>query len=87
MLHNRLHQFKQAGLFDQIQRILIGFAKEAENHKVENIYLEVTSEYDFPLVKTNNFGHNCPNTGLSVGVKASLDADTSTLALLEPCVE
>ena len=31
ILYNRLHQFKQARLFDQVKGILVGFAKEVED--------------------------------------------------------
>ena len=86
MLHNRLHQFKQAGLFDQIKGILIGYAKPTDEFRAEDIFLEVTSEFDFPSIKTDDFGHNCPNTVLPVGTLARLDAETATLELLEPCV-
>jgi muramoyltetrapeptide carboxypeptidase len=86
MLFNRLHQFKQAGLFDQINGILIGYAKEAEDYLTEDIFLEVTKHYDFPILKTDDFGHHCPNTVLPVGIKAGLDPEASTLELLEPCV-
>lgn len=86
MLFNRLHQFKQAGLFDQIRGILIGYAREVEDYRVEDLFLEVTAEYDFPILKTDDFGHHCPNTVLPVGVRVRLDADTSTLELSEPCV-
>jgi len=54
---------------------------------MEDIILEVTAQNDFPILKTDDFGHYCPNTVLPVGVNARLDADTSTLELLEPCVE
>ncbi|UCD42655.1 MAG: LD-carboxypeptidase [Chloroflexota bacterium] len=87
MLVNRLNQFKQAGLFEQIRGVLIGYAKKVEDYPVEDIFLEVTAEDNFPILKTDDFGHHCPNTVLPVGVNARLDADTSTLELLEPCVE
>ena len=66
MLFNRLHQFKQADLFDQIHGILLGYAKEVEDYLIEDIFLEVTAQYDFPILKTNDFGHHCPNTVLPV---------------------
>jgi muramoyltetrapeptide carboxypeptidase LdcA involved in peptidoglycan recycling len=87
MLHNRLHQFKQAGLFDQIRGILIGFTKETENYRVEDIFKEITVEYNFPILKTDDFRHYCLNSALPVSIRARLDAHTSTLELLEPCVK
>jgi muramoyltetrapeptide carboxypeptidase len=46
----------------------------------------VTENFDFPILKTDDFGHLCPNTVLPVGVRASLDADRAELSILEPCV-
>lgn len=71
ILFNRLHQFKQSGLFDQINVIIVGFAKEVEDYPIEDIFLE----------------YHCPNTVLPVGEKAALDPVASTLELLEPCVK
>jgi muramoyltetrapeptide carboxypeptidase len=38
-------------------------------------------------VKNDDFGHNCPNTVLPVGVRARLNADAAELEILEPCVQ
>ena len=62
---------------------MVGYAKDADDYRVEDIFLDVTSEYDLP---TDDFGHNCPNTVLPVGGRVRLDADTATLELIEPCV-
>ncbi len=53
---------------------------------MEDILLSVTSEYDFPILKTNDFGHNRPNTVLPVDTKVRLDADKQEIELLEPFV-
>lgn len=86
ILFNRLHQFRQAGLFEQVNGILVGYAREKDGFRAEDIVVEVTSGYDLPIVKTDDFGHNCPNTVLPVGSLARLDTDSATLELLEPCV-
>lgn len=86
IFYNRLNHFKQAGLFDQIEGILVGYAEERDGFRAEEILRLVTADYDFPIVKTDDFGHHCPNTVLPVGIRASLDADSATLELLEPCV-
>jgi muramoyltetrapeptide carboxypeptidase len=86
ILYNRLHQFKQAGLFDQVRGVLLGYAREKDGYRVEDVFLEVTAKYNFPIVKTDDFGHNCPNTVLPVGVQCKLDPNTTTLEILESCV-
>lgn len=85
--YNRLTQFKQAGIFEKVKGVLIGFANEKDGYKAEDIFLEVTAEYDFPIVKTDDFGHNCPNTTLPVGVQCRLDPASARLEILEACVK
>lgn len=86
IVENRLHQFKQAGIFEKVNGVLLGYAKEKDGYLLEDLVAEVTAEYDFPIVKCDDFGHHCPNTVLPVGVQARLDADTSSLEFLEPSV-
>ncbi len=86
IFYNRLHQFKQAGLFDQVVGVLVGYAREKDGYSAEGLIRDVTAGADLPIVKTDDFGHHCPNTVLPVGSRARLDADAAVLELLEPCV-
>ena len=86
-LYATFHQWKQVGLFDRIRGVLVGYnagAPEAEGDQLERILARVTGEYDFPILKCDDFGHDCPNTVLPVGAWARLDAGRGELALLEP---
>ncbi len=62
-------------------------AAGTSTERAEDLFLEVTSDYELPILKTDDFGHHCPNTVLLVGVRAMLDADTSTLEIIEACVK
>jgi muramoyltetrapeptide carboxypeptidase len=53
---------------------------------MEDVLLRITAEYDFPILKLDEFGHNCPNTTLPVGGRVRLDADAQEIVILEPCV-
>ena len=53
---------------------------------MEDILLEATRDYAFPILKINDFGHNCPNTIIPLGTQADLNADHQTLEILEECV-
>jgi muramoyltetrapeptide carboxypeptidase LdcA involved in peptidoglycan recycling len=55
--------------------------------QMEDVLLRVTAEYDFPVLKTDDFGHNCPNTVLPVGCEVRIDADRRTIEILEKCVQ
>jgi muramoyltetrapeptide carboxypeptidase len=84
-------QLKQMGVFDKIRGIMVGYIDGLQNNEkaplqMEEVLLRVTDEYDFPILKTDDFGHNCPNTTLPVGGRVRLDADTCTIEILEPCV-
>lgn len=55
--------------------------------KYKQKLLKVTKEYDFPILKINDFGHCLPNTTLQIGVRISLDLDNCKIEILEKCVE
>lgn len=84
-------QLKQIGVFDQIKGAVVGYNDGLQNNEqavmqMEEVLLRVTEGYSFPILKMNDFGHNCPNTVLPVGATARLDADQCRLQILEPCV-
>lgn len=86
------HQLEQMGVFDQISGAVVGYVHSLQNSSVpveqmEDILLNVSRRYDFPILKTNDFGHECPSTVLPVGAKAAMDADRRILEIKERCVE
>jgi muramoyltetrapeptide carboxypeptidase len=85
-------QIKQIGVFDQICGVIIGYIDGLQNDEkasmqMEDVLLRVTAEYGFPVLKTDDFGHNCPNTVLPVGGKVKINADRRTIEVLEKCVQ
>jgi muramoyltetrapeptide carboxypeptidase len=85
-------QLKQIGVFNQIRGALVGYIDGLQNSEkalvqMEDVLLRVTAEYDFPVLKTDDFGHNCPNTVLPVGCEVRIDADRRTIEILEKCVQ
>jgi muramoyltetrapeptide carboxypeptidase len=88
----QFQQLKQIGVFDQIRGVVMGYIDGLQNDEnavmqMEDILVRVTAGYDFPILKTEDFGHNCPNTVLPVGGKASIDADHGKIEILERCVQ
>ena len=84
-------QLKQMGLFERIRGAIVGYIDGLQNNEnalmqMEEILLRVTGEAKFPILKVNDFGHNCPNTVLPVGSRARLDADGQAIEILEKCV-
>ncbi len=89
--HSAFHQLKQLGLFTKIQGAVIGYIDSMQRDglngpQMEDILLQVTQYEGFPILKINDFGHNCPNTVLPVGGEVFLDADQQTLEIVSPCV-
>lgn len=93
----QLGQLEQIGAFDKLGGILIGYiwglqssAKRRRQTQMEDIVRKTTDGYDFPIVKCDDFGHNCPNTTLPVGATVRLEAEKGTepeLEIMERCVK
>lgn len=78
--YDKLTHLKQAGVFDQIAGVVVGYiwGFQKEYNKVaqfEDILLDITDKYSFPVLKINEFGHKKQNTFLPIGGTAELDAD------------
>jgi muramoyltetrapeptide carboxypeptidase len=89
----QLQQLKEIGAFDKIKGIVIGYIfgfqdkemieKNNIKAKYEDIVLDITKEYDFPILKTNDFGHRCPNCYLPIGAKVKLNATNKSIELID----
>lgn len=90
--HAAFSQLQQMGVFEQITGAIVGYIdslqrKPTPGPQMEEILTAMTAEYAFPILKANDFGHNCANTILPVGAEAALDADQQTLTILSACVK
>lgn len=84
-----LRQLMQMGVFEGIVGVLIGYIHGLERQgkdlpQLEDLLSALTVEYRFPILKVRDFGHNCPNTVLPLGVRVRLDADRQEIEILEP---
>ncbi|MFA5075854.1 MAG: LD-carboxypeptidase [Patescibacteria group bacterium] len=93
-----LTQYKQAGIFDKINGIIVGdyyhldhqqkeFRPDGGRILFENILLDITKDYNFPILKIYEFGHKCPSTILPIGVEAEMDASKKVFKILKDCVK
>ena len=84
------HQLMQMGVFEQIAGVVIGYNYSLQKThsliQMENVLLRITTHYAFPILKTEDFGHNCPNTVIPIGGRVRLDADTGIIEVLENVV-
>jgi muramoyltetrapeptide carboxypeptidase len=88
-----LYILKHHGILDRIAGMLIGKLTwinqsfEGINYPtVQEVVFDVVGDYDFPIMAGIDFGHQIANIPLPIGIEASFDAGTSSLALVDaPC--
>ena len=86
-----LQALRLAGVFDRISGMVVGAPTEVEPAEVgpkelREVALDVLGDRDIPVLGNVDIGHQPPNVPLPLGVRAELDADATTLTLLEPAV-
>lgn len=80
LLDQRLVQFREVGLFDRAKGMLIGKIRGEEDNfvkdmtsEVKKVILDITEEFDFPIIAGMDFGHYMPNLPFPMGLKAKMD--------------
>jgi len=88
LVNNNLYYMKQNGVFDKIKGIWVGNYEHESGIALEKILLDVLAgDYDFPIIKSNNFGHCDKKTVIPIGTKARIDTiNDKKIILLEECV-
>ena len=88
LVNNNLYYMKQNGVFNKIKGIWVGNYEHESGIALEKILLDVLEdEYDFPIIKSNNFGHCDKKTVIPIGTKARIDTSKDRkIILLEDCV-
>ena len=80
---SKINILKQQGVFNQIKGLWIGYyEKDTEKVKYENVVMNNVKEYKFPILKCNDFGHNCSNVVIPIGKRARLIANECRVELL-----
>lgn len=79
---------KYHGVFEQIKGLWIGYYEgDTEEIKVEDVMMNHLKEYTFPILKCDDFGHNCANVVIPIGAKVKLDAKKCEVEILEKILE
>lgn len=88
-LSSYLYRMKQEGVFDRIKGIWLGNYTHESNIKMEDILLDVLDdEYNFPIIKSENFGHIDKKIVIPIGVKAHIDTTKDRkIILMDRCVK
>lgn len=74
----RFAHLKQLGIFDKVKGIVIGYNYDLQKNgnlypQMEDILKEYTKEYNFPIVKCNDFGHKIANSVIPIGANVKID--------------
>ena len=88
LVNNHLYYMKQNGVFDKIKGMWVGNYEHESGIALEKILLDVLDgEYNFPIIKSNNFGHCDKKTVIPIGTRARIDTTKDKkIILLEECV-
>lgn len=86
---NFLYYMKQNGVFNKINGLWIGNYEHESKIGLENIVLDVLeNNYNFPIIKSENFGHIAEKQVIPIGVKSRIDTmNKEKIILMEKCVK
>ncbi len=89
LVSNHLYYMKQNGVFDKIKGLWLGNYEHESKITLEQIVLDTIGEkVNFPIIKSNYFGHTEKKTVIPIGTKAMIDTQkTKKIKLLENCVK
>ena len=79
MISSYIYQLKNSKVFEQISGLLIGNYDTQEEITLEEVIMESIQEYNFPVLKCEDFGHTSSNIVLPIGLKCILDAKEGNL--------
>ena len=80
---SKINLLKQHKVFGKIKGLWLGYyEKDTETSKFEDVIINNLKEYTFPILKCNDFGHNCENVVMPIGAKVKLDATKCEVEIL-----
>lgn len=86
MVSNNLYYMKQNGVFNKIKGLWIGNYEHESGITLEKIVLDcIGDKYNFPIIKSNNFGHIEKKEVIPIGTKAKIK--NGKVELIEKCVK
>lgn len=89
LVSNYLYYMRQNDVFKKIKGLWIGNYEHESGISLERLLLDcLDEEYDFPIIKSNNFGHIETKTVIPIGTKAKIDTNNKRkIELVEKCVK
>ena len=89
LVSNFISYMKQNDVFEEIKGLWIGNYEHESKISLEEIILnKVGNSIDFPIIKSNNFGHIEQKTVIPIGTKAKIDSSKKgKIEFIEDCVK
>ena len=89
LVSNHLYYMKQNGVFNKIKGLWLGSYEHESKISLEKLVLDTIGEnIEFPIIKTNYFGHIERKTAIPIGTKAIINTQNKKkIELLENCVK
>lgn len=83
-----LYFMKQNNVFDKIKGLWLGNYEHESKITLEQMLVDtLQNNYQFPIIKSNNFGHIETKTVIPIGTKAKIDTSKDVkIELIENCV-
>lgn len=82
-IDRKLMQLKMNGIFHKINGLVIGhfLGSDSEDQRldVENLIMDLTSDFSFPIMSGYPHGHTLPNLTLPIGLKVYMDTGKGSL--------
>ena len=85
-----LMDYENMGVLERLGGMIVGrpmYYTDEEKALMEEIILERTRKYDFPVISGMDFGHTAPQFTLPVGCRARIDGEHRRFEIIEAAVE
>lgn len=73
IVNSNIYYLKQNGVFDNIAGLWIGNYEHPSKITLEEIICNALNEINFPIIKSNNFGHINQKSIIPIGARAKID--------------
>ncbi len=84
-----LMDYENMGVLHDISGLLVGRPtgySPSQKQELDQVLLERTKQFDFPIVTNMDFGHTAPQLTLPIGCRGVIDTATKTVAVTESAV-
>jgi muramoyltetrapeptide carboxypeptidase LdcA involved in peptidoglycan recycling len=85
-----LMDYENMGVLPKLRGLIVGRPmnySDAEKAQLDQVILERTKGYDFPIVTGLDFGHTAPQFSLPIGCRARIDSQQQLFEIIDPAVD